>query len=149
MRTRRQKNPKLVIYVKQAGYNSHEDKYSEGYFSVANNKLRSENDAFDMGDSIKIEIPLKLPAPSVSLSVNPATVTSSGKVDVTLTTTDLSDPVYNNTHADITGTNGFDTLTFESTSSSGTKKQTKTVSNLWIQNNSTNSQVNNFKDNLH
>ena len=125
------KNPKLVIYMKQAGYNSHEDKYSEGYFSVANNKLRTENDAFNMGDTVKIEIPLKIPDPSVSLSA-PAVVTSPNSANVVLITTDLSDRTYSNAHPGTTGTNGFDSLSFDATPNSGTKSQTKTVSNVWI-----------------
>ncbi|MEK7104446.1 MAG: hypothetical protein AAB868_00210, partial [Patescibacteria group bacterium] len=137
-------NPKLIIKIKQAGYNSHQDKYSQGYFSVASKKLTSENDAFNMGDTIKIEIPLKIPAPSVSLSA-PATVTSPNSADVVLTTNDLSVGVYNNDHTGVTGTNGFDTLSFEATPSSGAKTQTKTVSNVWISSPSNTDQTNILK----
>src|SRR3989338_5278593 len=147
-------NPKLIIYIKQAGYNSHEDKYSEGYFSVANNKLRTENDAFNMGDTVKIEIPIEIPKPSVSLKVAPATSSifadaitvapPSDNVKVKLDTTDLSDCQFGNSD-NYSGISAFDSLSFDSTPLNGTKSQTKTVSRAWGPSVSTASQINDLQ----
>ena len=122
----------MIIEINQSGKSTHGGSYHRGDFSkpVSTVNFSSRSAAFDASDTIKYVIPLNLPAPSVSLSA-PSTVTSPNTAEVTLVTTDLSGGIYNNTSG-VLGANGFDTLIFDSTPSSGTKSQTKTVSDVWF-----------------
>ena len=64
-------NPRLIIKIKQVGY--HNSDYFRGYFGGvgdADKTVRTQDNAFDKSDTIKLEIPLNLPNPSADLSLS-------------------------------------------------------------------------------
>lgn len=68
-------NPKLIIEMRQAGYQAHDNKYSKGYFTDSSNALITEDEAFDRGDILRVITPFRLPDPELtSLSANPTSL---------------------------------------------------------------------------
>lgn len=85
-------NPKLVIEMRQAGYNGHEGKFSQGYFTDEDKDttLRTEDEAFNRSGIIRIMVPFNLPSPEItSFTASPASLSCSGNSTLSWTAKDM------------------------------------------------------------
>ncbi|KKU76407.1 MAG: hypothetical protein UY03_C0036G0003 [Parcubacteria group bacterium GW2011_GWA2_47_64] len=140
-------NPRLIIEIVQSGKSTHTNPYHRGDFSkpVSTVDFSSRSAAFDASDTIRYTIPLNLPAPSVSLTADPATsAPPNDNVKVKLDTTDMSVCKFFNSK-NYPGTSAFDGLTFDTPLEKGSLSQTKTVSRAWSPSVSTASQKNDLQ----